>query len=509
MHAGSEQPVPDDNRAVQFPLRQFLLLLIPVIAVILAIAVTIANLRINAEQDRLIATERIHLRQLSGHVTADISTSLIHLRALIQETTARKIMDAPPSRILEDLQSTFLTIANLNPTYQQLRWIDETGLERVRVVRDRQRVFAVDVAALRNVGNRDYFRNARTVLPGEVYISRPDLGANGAADDPSASPVIRIATPVMDGTDRNRGVLVLNIAMRDLIETLQSVSEVTPDTAYALINPDGGWLSVAARDDADGFRHEAADSFPHAFPAIWQQMQAHPAGTAIQDDGLWIWEQLSADEVVRRVVLAESGSRIDRPAISSSDFSLVMLAHKPGHILADLHRDAYIITLFGATLLIIAYAWGLLLLLRSHVLEKQSHLAVAYANAHAHHMERLKELEERFHLLVEASSVGMVVVDAAGMILMSNSAAETMLGYGKGALTGLSVDNLLSPEQRDPHAQMRAGYLRNPEVRRMGVGRKLEALTADGRKIPVEVGLNPYLDHGKQVVLASIIEVTR
>ena len=43
----------------------------------------------------------------------------------------------------------------------------------------------------------------------------------------------------------------------------------------------------------------------------------------------------------------------------------------------------------------------------------------------------------------------------------------------------------------------------------MGKGRKLEALTADGRRIPVEVGLNPFLDHGKQVVLASIIDLSR
>ena len=123
--------------------------------------------------------------------------------------------------------------------------------------------------------------------------------------------------------------------------------------------------------------------------------------------------------------------------------------------------------------------------------------------------ERLKELEERFHLLVEASDVGMIVVDEAGVILMSNTSAEKMLGYPAGGLQGLSVDNLLPPAQRSQHTRMRAGYLQHPEVRKMGAGRKLEALTADGRRIPVEVGLNPYLDHGKQVVLASIIDLSK
>ena len=72
----------------------------------------------------------------------------------------------------------------------------------------------------------------------------------------------------------------------------------------------------------------------------------------------------------------------------------------------------------------------------------------------------------------------------------------------------LSVDSLLPSAQRSDHARLRAEFLRNPEVRRMGQGRKLEAVTADGRKILVEVGLNPYLDHGKQVVLASIIDLS-
>lgn len=128
--------------------------------------------------------------------------------------------------------------------------------------------------------------------------------------------------------------------------------------------------------------------------------------------------------------------------------------------------------------------------------------------ARAKHMERLKELEERFRLLVEASSIGMVVVDAEGIIIMSNPAAESMLGYDKGKLNGLSVDSLLPATQRDLHVRMRAEFLLNPEVRKMGKGRKLEAVTADGRKIPVEVGLNPFLNHGKHVVLASIIDLS-
>ena len=163
----------------------------------------------------------------------------------------------------------------------------------------------------------------------------------------------------------------------------------------------------------------------------------------------------------------------------------------------------------GAILGLVGYTWGILLFLRGLVTEKRAAINVAQALARASHMERLKELEERFRLLVEASSFGLVVVDAEGVIIMANPGAASMLGYENGRLEGLSVDSLLPLDQREQHARMRAEFLKNPEVRRMGQGLKLEALTADGRRIPVEVGLNPFMDHGKQVVLASIVDLSR
>ena len=50
--------------------------------------------------------------------------------------------------------------------------------------------------------------------------------------------------------------------------------------------------------------------------------------------------------------------------------------------------------------------------------------------------------------------------------------------------------------------------MRAPETRQMGAGRKLTAVRKDGTIIPVEVGLNPYSDQGRSLVLASIIDLS-
>jgi PAS domain S-box-containing protein len=509
MAGNDKHELTGNARTVHFPVRQFLLLCIPVAVTIFATAFAFTDMRANAQLERIIASERTHLNQLGGYVAADVATSLIHLRALTQEAAVRNAVSAPTPGALQELQSVFITMANRNPAYQQIRWIDETGAERVRVAREGYRVLAADAQELQDKSNQYYYTAARDLLAGEVYISRLDLNMENDRIETLPRPILRVATPVTGRDGGSRGILIINIAMSHMIDALRGASEMSPDTDYALINRDGYWLTVSGKQAREDFQRDPDGQISREHPAAWEAILKTYVGTAELEDGFWIWQRLAAEDIVRRVVFAESDSGLEMPVVNHSDFSLMLVAHKPVRALAELRGDTRTTIMLFATLLMAAFAWGLLFLLRGQMMEKRAEIKVAYALAHADQMERLKELEERFRLLVEASGVGMVVVDEAGVILMSNSSAESMLGYAKGGLQGLPVDSLLPPVQRSQHARMRGDYLRNPEVRKMGAGRKLEALTADGRRIPVEVGLNPYLDHGKQVVLASIIDLSR
>jgi PAS domain S-box-containing protein len=509
MSTSNNHAFPENAQSVQFPVRQFLLLCIPVAIAIYATAIAFTDMRFNAQLDRIVATERTHLNQLGGYVAADVSTSLIHLRALTQEEALTQALASPTPRALQTLRTVFITMARRNPAYQQIRWVDETGAERVRVMRAEDGVIAVDDTQLQDKSDQDYFDAARNLLAGEVYISHLDLTLENGRTGMRALPVLRVATPVPDSDGQRRGILVINIAMNHMIDALRSASEMSPDTDYALINSDGDWLTVSGEQARTAFQADPDGRIDQEHPAAWEQILAKYAGTAELEDGFWIWQRLAAEDVVRRMVFTEAGGGLELPVINHSDFSLILAAHKPEQVLAELRSESRMTVMLYATLLMAAFTWALLLLLRGQMSEKRAGIQVAYAMARTHQMERLKELEERFHLVVEASGVGMVVVDEAGVIQMSNSAAESMLGYPEDGLLGLSVDSLLPPLQRSQHARMRAGYLQHPEVRKMGAGRNLEALAADGRRIPVEVGLNPYLDHGKQVVLASIIDLSK
>jgi len=509
MNAKTIDPAPANARTARFPVRKFLTLCIALAVVIYATAFAFTDMRFKEQLAQIIAIERIQLRQLGSYVASDVSTALVQLQALAGEAMVTRAMDSPYPGDLQALQSELIMMARRNPVYQQIRWIDEDGTERVRVSRDGRSVTAADTGQLQDKSSRYYFRSARSLPIGELYISHLDLSGDNDSVDMPAGPTLHVATPLQDSYRRRRGILILDVAMRHLTDALRSANEISQVTEYSLINELGHWLTAPRQGSQAVARHGLDAGFPEQHPAVWERMSTSYAGDAQLDDDLWIWDKLETDAAIRRAFSADSDSGEEMPSIDSSAFSPMLVAHQASGALATLRHEILVMVMLGATLFMGVSVWGLLFLVGGQLREKRADLDVAYATARAEQMERLNEMEKRFRLLVEASGVGMVVVNAEGTILMSNSTAESMLGYPKDGLKGLSVDSLLPPEQRTHHARIRAEYLRNPEVRKMGVGRKLEAVTAHGRRIPVEVGLNPYLDQGKQVVLASIIDLSR
>ena len=109
----------------------------------------------------------------------------------------------------------------------------------------------------------------------------------------------------------------------------------------------------------------------------------------------------------------------------------------------------------------------------------------------------------------EVSPHGLVLTDSVGNIVLVNRQACDIFGYSEAELLGRSVDLLLPAGLRGSHATHRAGYMRVPTARLMGVGRELEAVRKDGRGIIVEVGLAPVVQGDRPHVLASVVDVTK
>jgi PAS domain S-box-containing protein len=114
----------------------------------------------------------------------------------------------------------------------------------------------------------------------------------------------------------------------------------------------------------------------------------------------------------------------------------------------------------------------------------------------------------RFESLVAAAPDAIIVVGTDGRISAVNPQAGHLLGYGREALVGLDVDDLLPDAVRSHHAALRRGYMTDAHPRPMGAGLDLEAKRSDGTLVPVDIGLTPIETDDGPAVAAFVRDAT-
>jgi PAS domain S-box-containing protein len=133
----------------------------------------------------------------------------------------------------------------------------------------------------------------------------------------------------------------------------------------------------------------------------------------------------------------------------------------------------------------------------------------AKAHAEAEAANRIRQAQERFRLVVEANTNGLLVADKQGHIVLANPALARMFGYSAGRLARPVPRDLLLPEGARPmHGQHFAGYFAAPESRPMGSGRELYGRRKSGEIFPIEISLSPFMENGETYVDAFVADIT-
>src|SRR3569833_147126 len=114
----------------------------------------------------------------------------------------------------------------------------------------------------------------------------------------------------------------------------------------------------------------------------------------------------------------------------------------------------------------------------------------------------------RLTAIIESAPMAIVMIDAAGRIVITNKEAEVLLGYHRDELLGQPVDLQVPVEIRASHPAARISFFLHPTPRRMGAGRDLFAQRKDGSRFPVEIGLNPIDTDEGLFVLSAIVDTT-
>ena len=115
----------------------------------------------------------------------------------------------------------------------------------------------------------------------------------------------------------------------------------------------------------------------------------------------------------------------------------------------------------------------------------------------------------RFEALFNSASIGIIVVDAHGMIVMANDFANTQFSYHNNSMVGENLEKIIPTRYHHKHVDHRNQYLDKPNARGMGMGMTLSALRKDGSEFPVEISLGHFNTNGIQYAIAYIVDITK
>jgi PAS domain S-box-containing protein len=154
--------------------------------------------------------------------------------------------DAETAKVFsEELDILFVNLCEDRRFYDQIRVLDRTGKECIRVNKTAgDGAVPVSSEEMQDKSGRYYFQEAIQLSSGECYISPLDLNREDGLLERPLKPTVRIAAPIYDeGNEEVLGVVVVNILFKNILDdALKYAGENVRKEFHFVADADGYYL---------------------------------------------------------------------------------------------------------------------------------------------------------------------------------------------------------------------------------------------------------------------------
>ena len=184
----------------------------------------------------------------------------------------------------------YANFASKRRVFDQVRFLDREGTERVRVNFRNEAAQTVPEDSLQNKRSRYYFQQAQSLEPGEVLVSDFDLNVEHGKIEQPLRAELRFITGVYERpAERPAGFIVLNYNGGHLLEQLNR--ESAPGHTL-LVRSDGHYVLGKDSDDAWGWLLGHEVKFATDFPEAWESLQDSADGHFTTSQGSFAFRKL-------------------------------------------------------------------------------------------------------------------------------------------------------------------------------------------------------------------------
>lgn len=194
------------------------------------------------------------------------------LRLVMSEPGVAQNLSVEAEFRVDPVIAAFTRYARNIDSVMQIRWLDEQGVERVRVDHRDDRVYRADEAQLQNKSGRYYVDEALKLPVGEIYVSDIDLNVENGQVEKPYRPTVRVILRTGLAQDQKPGLLIINY---DFGFLLKDVPLLVPDVMQMqLVNGDGFWLYHPEDNLAWGhILGESQNNMAVVDPALWREIE--------------------------------------------------------------------------------------------------------------------------------------------------------------------------------------------------------------------------------------------
>lgn len=176
------------------------------------------------------------------------------------------------------LEEEFLAFSRSRGIYYQIRYLNETGKEVVRVDSDGTVSKSIERNNLQDKSKRYYFKETMVLSGQEIFVSPLDLNRERGQIEAPYKPVIRYAINVYYDNTQPAGIVILNVDANQFLKPLEGVRLVNQE-GYFASHPEPTQCWGGSNDLNTGY--QLSDEYPKLAEKILGQTGVHETNTVI------------------------------------------------------------------------------------------------------------------------------------------------------------------------------------------------------------------------------------
>lgn len=355
--------------------RTFLATFIPLAVLIAALLYFVYDMQGRSALRISAATETAQVSTLREVIAADLQSAVSDLLILANHHGLLAYLDGDASHT-HIMAQDYLTFAGRKGLYDQIRYLDETGMEVTRINYNKGKPSIVPAEKLQNKGKRYYFKDAFVLDKGEVFVSPLDLNIERGKIEQPLKPMIRLGTPVFDSAGVKRGIVLVNYFGARILDNIAKAYDGAG--SVLLLNEDGFFLKGQSPEEEWGFMYpdRGEKTFPKRFSGEWERLRAAESGLFSGDNGLFSFVHVyPVTEADKTSSGAQEAYEPSQYTLDAGDYRWTLVSYVPPEVLnAAPQRTALVLAqLYGA--LLVLSAIGAWLFAKARAATQAAHLA--------------------------------------------------------------------------------------------------------------------------------------